>query len=187
MRKLKLFSLLVGVTMIFASCGENKATSESSSESSEASEQIEEVKQEKKWETIEQKDEMTDKVVQTQELKSDEPQAKDINSSIIIEDGKNVLIRFDKSLVLSINAFSITKIPDDAVRTIIKVRFDDGNPETFKLDCTDTEVSKKYKMANPKKFINACKTAKEIKIQFSTHDFGDVVFKYTTAEPLSQE
>lgn len=186
MKTLKLCCLLLGTTMIVAACGSNKTTS-ATSESSEASEQVEEVKNEKKWETSEKKDEMTDKVTKTQELKSDEPQVNDINSSIIIDDGKNVLIRFDKSLVLSINAFSITKIPDDALRTIIKVRFDDGNPETFKLDCRDNEDSKKYKMANPKKFIDACKTAKEIKIQFSTSSYGDAVYKYTTAEPLPQE
>lgn len=187
MKKIKLLGLILGSTMILTACGGgNKEASTSTSASGDQA-QTEEVKKEKKWQSQEKKDEMTDKVSKVMTLECDEP-ASDNNtlSAIAIEDSKNVALIFDKGFVLRPLILDTHKISDSG-KSLIKVRFDNGEPQEFKLDTNNSQGDKVFSMLNPQKFIDACKTAKEIKIQYATNSKGDIVFKYTTSEPLPQQ
>ncbi|MBQ3911159.1 MAG: hypothetical protein II691_07635, partial [Muribaculaceae bacterium] len=105
--------------------------------------------------------------------------------AIAIEDGKNVALIFNNSFVLRPLLLDTHNLNDDG-KSLIKVRFDNGEPQDFKLDINDSQGGKVYNVLNPKKFIDACKTAKEIKIQYTTNSKGKITYKYTTGEPLPQ-
>ena len=188
MRKIGLLSLILGSTMILTACGGgSKETSTSTSASSDTT-NTEVVKQEKKWQIEEKKDEMTDKVSKVMTLACDEPvMDNNILSSISIEDGKDVAFVFDQQgFILKPLILTSHKISDSG-KALIKVRFDNGEPQNFKVDYNNSQSGKYYKVFKPEKFIEACKTAKEIKVQFTTNSNGDKVIKYTTSEPLPQQ
>lgn len=183
MKKIKLLSLLLSSVMILTACsGDNK---EASTSASDDKAQTEEVKDVKKWQSVEKKDEMTDKVSTVMTLECDEPAIDNILSAIAIEDGKNVALIFNNSFVLRPLLLDTHNLNDNG-KSLIKVRFDNGEPQDFKLDINDSQGGKVYNVLNPKKFIDACKTAKEIKIQYTTNSKGKITYKYTTGEPLPQ-
>ena len=189
MKIFHLFSLLTGATMMLAACGSGNNERSSAADSTATTQdkaKTEDVKPAKTWQTEKQTDEMTDKEITLNFLVSDEQAIKDTNSAIVIKDGKEAFLTFDYGVVQH-NLIHVTHNVNHAFIAAVKARFDGGSVQEFLLDTRETDMSRKYKVINPKPFIDACKKATEIKIQYNTHDDGPVTYKYTTEKPLAQE
>lgn len=176
-------ALVLGISLLFIACGTNDK--EKSGTDSTSIEQKDSVKNLKTWSYEEKKDEMSGDTLKTAILKCDEPvQAEDGHvrkMAIVIQDNKTVKLMMDNT----INSKDLKSLGSLGGHGKFDVKFDENEPETFKVSRKRGEDHQLVHIDNSTEFIKKCQEAKKIVIRTQPlFIHGTLTFVFTVDEPL---